>query len=138
MATPAQTLRLPSRADSVALGRTWIRGRTAEMGAPEDTIETAALLTSELVTNAILHGTTCDVVTLSAHRSAADRVRVTVHDDDQRMPEVHSTPGDDDVGGRGLFLVQALTVDWGVDRHPGDGKSVWFALELPDGDAGAR
>ena len=84
------------------------------------------LLTSELVTNAILHGRSevrIEVACVDFH------VRVTVHDENSRRP-VMVTEDPDALDGRGLALVAAMSSAWGVDEEPA-GKAVWF--ELPVG-----
>ena len=91
--------------------------------------DAAAVVASELATNAVLHARSAFKVTVSSH----DRVlRVAVRDNDPRRPQErrHSA---DAATGRGLILVDALTVRWGCDVGP-SGKVVWS--ELPaDGRA---
>lgn len=88
----------------------------------DDVLETALLLTSELVTNAVIHART----PIELGITVTDRsVLVTVHDEDLGRPSV-SYPGRD--GGRGLGLVDALSEASDTERHPGDGKTVWFRL----------
>ena len=85
--------------------------------------QTALVLTSELVTNAVLHaGTRVDVrVELEA-----GHVRVEVSDGDPHLPgPMECLP--DALGGRGLFLVQELASAWGAETS-GVGKVVWFTL----------
>ncbi len=100
--------------------------RAAHLG--EDACETAALLTSELVTNAVLHGRSRAVLDA---RVPEGSLRVEVHDLDPRVPEV-ADRGDAAEGGRGLLLVGALADRWGSERHPsGHGKAIWFELDVP-------
>ena len=124
-------LRLTATAQSVAVSRAWIRRRATRLGAHEDTVETAALLTSELVTNSVRHCPQGGGIAVDAYRTRAGRLRVRVSDDGAAMPEVR-TPAPDDVGGRGLVLVEALTAAWGVEPRTGGGKAVWFLLPLAD------
>ncbi len=85
--------------------------------------EIVVLLTSELVTNAILHAGSPVEVTLYRE---ADSVRVEVHDASTAHPVVHHYENEA-MTGRGLALISALATKWGVtDRD--DGKSVWFEL----------
>ncbi|KMS91144.1 MULTISPECIES: ATP-binding protein [Streptomyces] len=86
--------------------------------------EIAELLTSELVTNALVH--TDDDAVLTAVVDPGG-LRVEVRDFVARRPELHAPATDDDTHGRGLLLVQSLADDWGVRPH-GVGKSVWFEL----------
>jgi anti-sigma regulatory factor (Ser/Thr protein kinase) len=88
-----------------------------------DIAEVACLLTSELVTNAVLHARSR--VELVVARTDGG-VRVEVHDSSPR-PASAFPVAVTDTRGRGLGLVDRLSDDWGVD--PLDpGKSVWFAL----------
>lgn len=88
--------------------------------------ETAVLLVSEVVTNALRH--TDGRIELALWRFA-DRIRVEVADDTSRSPVV---AGSDPLAesGRGVPLMDALSDRWGTSPH-GDGKVVWFELDLP-------
>jgi anti-sigma regulatory factor (Ser/Thr protein kinase) len=91
-----------------------------------DLRETAVLLVSEVVTNALRH--TDGNVDLALWRFQ-DRVRVEVSDETSRSP-VASRAGLLDESGRGVPLMDALSDRWGTSPH-GDGKVVWFELDLP-------
>lgn len=86
--------------------------------------EIAELLTSELVTNALVH--TDDDAVLTAIVEPGG-LRVEVRDFVGRRPEPSVPACDDDTHGRGLMLVRSLADAWGVRPH-GVGKSVWFEL----------
>ncbi|MEW2512251.1 ATP-binding protein [Streptomyces sp. NPDC046870] len=86
--------------------------------------EIAELLTSELVTNALVH--TDDDAVLTAVVDPGG-LRVEVRDFVARRPEPRVPDTDDDTHGRGLLLVQSLADAWGVRPHE-VGKSVWFEL----------
>ncbi|MEU1009973.1 ATP-binding protein [Streptomyces sp. NPDC005890] len=87
--------------------------------------EIAELLTSELVTNALVH-TDDDAVLTAVVEDGG--LRVEVRDFVARRPEASASSSDDDTHGRGLLLVQSLADAWGVRPH-GVGKSVWFELD---------
>ncbi|MGA4980779.1 ATP-binding protein [Streptomyces cellulosae] len=84
----------------------------------------AELLTSELVTNALVHTDRDAVLTADVGPWG---LRVEVRDFTAREPRPRPRTGNDTTNGRGLLLVESLADDWGVRRH-GVGKSVWFAL----------
>ncbi|MDT0377204.1 ATP-binding protein [Streptomyces sp. DSM 42041] len=92
----------------------------------------AELVVSELVTNAVEHAR-ADVIRVTITRLAAGAVRIGVIDKDCGEPSPRAAgPRDED--GRGLVIVGALAVRWGVDRMRW-GKRVWADLGV-DGAAG--
>ncbi|MEU5092614.1 ATP-binding protein [Streptomyces sp. NPDC021356] len=92
----------------------------AEWGRAED----VALCTSELATNALLHGVPSGRGFLLRVRYDGAVVRVEVHDSGGGTPRIPEDPADAAEGGRGLLLVSALSDKWGVgERNPG--KVVW-------------
>lgn len=102
-------------------------------------VETAELLVSELITNAVKHaggvmdppddlsGLDIPPVILSVSRFDALLVQVW---DASSAPAVRRSAADDDVDGRGLDLVDALSKEWGCDVLDTGGKVVWFAIDL--------
>ena len=91
-------------------------------------VDSAQLLTSELVTNAVVHAGTDVQVIVEAHH---DVVHVEVIDLTQRPPVVRFTPYDDLQTGRGLALLESVASAWGVDSLD-RGKSVWFDIDMAD------
>ncbi|CAM5517700.1 ATP-binding protein [Streptomyces aurantiogriseus] len=87
--------------------------------------ETAELLTSELVTNALVHTDHDAVLTATVGPSG---LRVEVRDFVPRRPQPRTPSAGDSTHGRGLVLVQSLADAWGVRAH-GVGKVVWFELD---------
>ncbi|QWB28299.1 ATP-binding protein [Streptomyces koelreuteriae] len=90
------------------------------------TVDDVLLAISELVTNAHVH----------AHSSArlvmtwdGQCLHTTVHDDDTALPTPRE-PSRDRLGGRGMFLVEALADDWEARPCP-YGKSVTACFRLP-------
>ncbi|MBH5337311.1 SpoIIE family protein phosphatase [Streptomyces pactum] len=123
---------------SVASARTFVRDTLQGWGLG-DIVDDAVVLTSELVTNAVVHaGTAAEVSCVRAD----DGVRVEVAD---RYPERelpvenagrnYGSP--DREGGRGLLLCAALASRWGVE-YSAARKRVWFQLDFPDRPAGTR
>ncbi|WTO34757.1 SpoIIE family protein phosphatase [Streptomyces achromogenes] len=123
---------------SVATARSFVRDTLQGWGFA-DIVDDAVVLTSELVTNAVVHaGTHADVLCLRTE----DGVRIEVSD---RYPEREvplqssavSMGSPDREGGRGLQLCAALATRWGVDYTPTH-KNVWFQLNLPERPVGTR
>ncbi|MGP3934727.1 SpoIIE family protein phosphatase [Nonomuraea sp. KM88] len=124
---------------------------------PEERAELACLLVSEVVTNVVLHAATSSVprrelvvegpplpfeeswdvpglddevvgdkeFTLRLRRGE-ESVWVEVFDQDLRLPRIRSA-GENDEGGRGLYLVDQLARRWG-SRPTREGKAVWFEI----------
>ena len=123
---PGSTLRrtLPPIAESASVARWLVNDLLREL-VDDDTRDTAALLTTELVSNAIRHTRDELVVTV---RVAGGRLRVGVSDSSHRRPQLVQV-GSRDTSGRGLHLLEALADRWGVDPDErGLGKTVWFEL----------
>jgi anti-sigma regulatory factor (Ser/Thr protein kinase) len=85
----------------------------------------AALLVSELATNAVLHARTSFEVAVTMF---AGGIRVEVRDREPRLPAPPSLARDDEESGRGLFIVASLARVWGYTPNS-DGKTVWFEIE---------
>lgn len=101
-----------------------LRGHGVET---DEVLEAALLLTSELVTNAVLHAAGTINVDVDLDLTA---VRVEVGDTSAERPHPRdATP--EATSGRGLHLVEAMARAWGVDRQRDDGKIVWFELDVP-------
>lgn len=124
--TPAAQLRRRlGRADlrAVPESRRALRELLRPWGRPEQS-EIAELLTSELVTNALVHTDREAVLTATVGPRG---LRVEVRDFVAREPRRCVPDADDGTHGRGLVLVESLADAWGVRAH-GVGKVVWFAL----------
>lgn len=129
------SLTIPGSPDKVSGVRAFI---TRTLAAADRTrrvdSDAATLLTSELVTNAILHtasGTGNGTVTVVVV-SVPDGVLIEVVDDGSASTPV--VKGDlFAADGHGLYLVQQLAAQWGYLRDPA-GTTVWFhlAAEPPD------
>ncbi|MGK5533711.1 ATP-binding protein [Streptomyces sp. URMC 129] len=126
------TWTLHRRAESAEEARALVRAALSAWQL-DDLTDVAALLVSELVTNSVRH-TRGDSMEITVARTGWKVVRVVVTDTSCALPIVRS-PRDDEVRGRGLILVEALTARWGADLVPG-GKRVWGELvsgREPDG-----
>jgi anti-sigma regulatory factor (Ser/Thr protein kinase) len=86
-------------------------------------VDTARLLTSELVTNAVLHART-DMVLTVEEREGGVRIAVTDHSPVSPALRRHSPTS---TTGRGLRLLNQLADNWSVEDDNG-GKTVWFTL----------
>src|SRR5690349_165910 len=114
---------LPPELTSVAAARRLVATALAAWDRA-NLAEPATLLTSELVTNAVLHARTDIRVTVRDRRPG---VRVEV-EDQMKVPPVLKRYATDAATGRGLTLVAAVAATWGVEATNG-GKSVWFMVE---------
>ncbi|OEU98961.1 hypothetical protein AN217_15305 [Streptomyces qinglanensis] len=106
-------------------------------------LDVAALLLTELLANVHRHADPrrCDAGPAPADKHCTvelslvgDRLTVSVHDHDPRLPRVRGAASDEPLptSGRGLALVASLSESWGVRARPdGSGKTVWFSLPVP-------
>jgi anti-sigma regulatory factor (Ser/Thr protein kinase) len=112
---------LPAAVQAVADGRAWSRKIMKEWQL-DDMTEVLQQLVSELVTNSIQHANTSCVRVLVTHASGT--LRLDVSDDDVISLPVRAQAGIDDISGRGLAIVEALSDTWGV-RVTTCAKTVW-------------
>jgi anti-sigma regulatory factor (Ser/Thr protein kinase) len=118
---------LPASPSSVGTARQFVR-RTLFDWSRSNLVEPAALMTSELVTNAVQYSPT----DLARGNRIAVRVLITGHgvrievDDDCTVAPVRRAASDQ--GGRGLTIVDTMSTIWGT-RANQNGKTVWFELD---------
>jgi hypothetical protein len=121
-------VRLTREPSAAAEARSQVRAAIRDWKVPVDS-DIAILLTSDLVTDAILHGDG-ETITL-AIRCARGHLRIDVYDRSRYVPAVADRSGDAQAAS-GLVLVAALSADWGSFRTPA-GKAMYFTLALqPD------
>ncbi|WP_227025263.1 ATP-binding protein [Streptomyces tsukubensis] len=124
---------MPRSRRSVGRARTLFTEQARCWKLPQGVTETAVLLLSELMTNAVVHAKVSqgrEVWARCALR-AEGTLRVEVLDADETPPTPRHASADDE-GGRGLALIEALAERWGSEpREPGIGKTVWFELSVP-------
>ncbi|WP_233580817.1 ATP-binding protein [Streptomyces triticirhizae] len=125
--------RLPAVPTSAAEARRLTRQQLAEWRTPSDANDSAQLVISELVTNALRH-TDSDSVGCEV-RLLGSLLRVAVASGGSGPRSVPKNASEDDEGGRGLLLVCSLAQVWGVrPQDAGAGHVVWADLPLSDSD----
>jgi len=110
-------------ADAPRAARQAVAACCSRAGAGTTCCDSAELMTSEVVTNAMLHGSGPVSFGIDCGNL---RLRIEVGDDNPLRPMV---PREDNTaeGGRGMLIVDALATDWGVQDTP-TGKIVWFEV----------
>lgn len=88
--------------------------------------DSSALMTSEVVTNAGLHGSGAISFGVECGELL---LRVEVGDDDNGRPSVGDVDPEGE-SGRGMLIVDALASTWGVIDTTSGGKTVWFELAV--------
>ncbi|MFJ5897846.1 ATP-binding protein [Streptomyces sp. NPDC093064] len=115
------------------LARLLAAHQLTEWGHPRGTEahDSVVLVVAELAANAVLHGRVPgrDFALALSFEEGRDVVRIEVTDTHPALP-ARMTPGPDEDGGRGLVLVDALAVDWGLRDRLGPGKTVWAECAL--------
>ena len=119
-------LSLAEGADAVSRARRFTVEALA--GLPGQVVSDAELVVTELVTNAVLHGSPPVVVRLERDDVGA---RIEVQDQGVRPPMRIRDAGQA-MTGRGLALVAALSRSWGADKRESGGKVVWAELSSAD------
>ena len=118
--------RLPAHPASVSQARTLVRDLLVEADRPE-LVETAVLLVSEVVTNALLHAGHPDRhLGLARRRGPAGRGRPTAASTSRSAAATRRPPAPV----AGMLMLEEMVDDWGVSRHR-QGKTVWFHLTSP-------
>jgi anti-sigma regulatory factor (Ser/Thr protein kinase) len=116
----------PAVPQSAASARRFVRASLRRAGLADARIDDAALLVSELVTNALVHARGSVRVRILCDVNA---IRIEVGDADDHEEEVTMQPLSPERGsGRGLRIVDVLARRWSTRSRP-DGKAVWFELE---------
>ena len=117
-----RSLKLSPTARSTTQARRFVLGALSEWGL-DDLRDTAALLTSEIVTNSVLHARTDIEVTVAR---LDDGVAIEVSDGSRRAP-VRRVQLDEATTGRGIELLEQLAAQWDVSLRE-DGKTVRFTI----------
>jgi anti-sigma regulatory factor (Ser/Thr protein kinase) len=119
-------LHLASGITAPRLARDFIVEQGKEL--PQDAIEDARLLVSELVTNALRYGRPQITVQVELHPPL---IKVSVHDEGPTLPPAEPpTALPTAPAGRGLNLVERIASCWGITPTESPrGKAVWFRLD---------
>jgi len=117
------SIQLPADRRAASRARRFVVATLEGWGMPQAVIDDCELLTSELVTNAVLHARSESRLRIERR---GDNVWVAVHDASPSEPRVRDY-GPNAVTGRGLMLVDRLAGRWGSENDA-HGKFVWFEL----------
>ena len=127
--SPCAHLALDAEPRASALARAFVKESVP--ADDEDLASDVALLTSELVTNAVLHARTPIEIGV-----VHDDVRVLVAVGDRNLARPEQQPYNSErAGGRGLMILRNLSDAWGVTTYE-KGKSVWFTVQRRPNDMG--
>jgi anti-sigma regulatory factor (Ser/Thr protein kinase) len=104
-----------------------LRGYLGSTEDAVDVVDTAQLIVSELITNAVNAECSSTELRLSCEGRS---LRIAVLDDGGGRPSIRAA-GDRDEHGRGLAIIDSLATDWGVVDDSEAGKQVWVEVALP-------
>jgi anti-sigma regulatory factor (Ser/Thr protein kinase) len=118
---------------AVRLARGYVRELVGQhFGADRSELGDLELLTSEAMTNSVVHARPRRAGTIGLAVLHLDRyVRVEVTDGGP-APE-RARPADEQLHGRGLTLMKALATDFGVHRGRNGTSTFWFGVGIRDG-----
>ncbi|GGM20731.1 hypothetical protein GCM10010129_76300 [Streptomyces fumigatiscleroticus] len=125
--SPGYTALLPCAPDCVSSARELVSAVLCAWGINGLT-DDGEVIVSELLTNTINH-TDCCVAEVAITRPLNDIVRIEVADRSHVTPR-RTAPDDCTEGGRGLWLVDALSERWGCQQHSW-GKVTWAEMKAP-------
>jgi anti-sigma regulatory factor (Ser/Thr protein kinase) len=128
-ATEAWCTEIPGGVDAACTARELLTEMFADT-MPEPRMHDLHLLTTELVTNAVLHAGAgaSDAIELRV-ANGAESMRVWVTDPGRSLETPHVEEPDPEVpGGMGLYLVEQISSRWGAERLDGGANRVWFEL----------
>src|SRR5688572_8456499 len=117
---------LPAEASSASVARRLLReGLRGEVD--QTVIDDVELMVSELVGNSVRHGGASCALAISSPEYGI--LRIAVSDWNQDVPRIgpYDTAA---ANGRGLQLIDSMSLRWGHDRHPEIGNTVWFEVSL--------
>ena len=126
-------LRIPCRAEWVALARLSSAAVASRMHFSIDEIEDVKLAVAEACTNAIQHAEGSAFMEIRCETSA-DGLRITVRDYGRGTVPEHIVPRDLEdarVGGLGVFLIRSLMDDVSYDVHAENGTSLTMFKRRP-------
>ncbi|MGI8631273.1 MAG: ATP-binding protein [Solirubrobacterales bacterium] len=115
---------LTTHPTSVGAARRFVRDVLSSRQVSDGVIDIVELLTSEVVTNAIVHGQSGPKLAVTV---VGDVVRVAVHDLSPEVP-VRRPRRFDEESGRGVLIVAELASSWGVEHESDGSKRVWFEV----------
>jgi anti-sigma regulatory factor (Ser/Thr protein kinase) len=115
---------LPAVPPSVGAARRFVAASMRRHHALPETIDVACLLTSELVTNALVHAHSRVELTVFVGPTG---FRIEVRDTSPATAQRRDIELDE-LSGRGLHIVDVMSSRWGTGPS-GDGKRVWFELD---------
>ncbi|MCI0385650.1 ATP-binding protein [Streptomyces sp. CNQ085] len=123
---------VPAQRSSVCVARHLLAEWLLRWHCPHSVVDTAQLVVSEFVTNAVVHTVSDRIACVLQHGDR--RLRIEVRDQGTGAPGLAARPADvEATGGRGLQLVDALAHSWGdIPAARSRGRVVWAELRLDD------
>lgn len=129
--TGVYSVELGAKPEAVRAARSYVTSVLAAWAIPQDVINMAALLASELATNALTHGTAAGGTFTVEVRSYGCCIGVEVSDGSPAAPVVRA-PTSETEHGRGLLLVTEVADSWGYYFGSNHRKHVWFHMRISD------
>jgi anti-sigma regulatory factor (Ser/Thr protein kinase) len=110
----------------VGTARRFVREALEDSEVVGEVVDTVELLTSEVITNALVHAQSAPELAVRVRPSL---VRVEVADVSPAVP-IRRVVEAEAVSGRGIAIVESLASQWGVENVSTRGKTVWFEVAI--------
>jgi anti-sigma regulatory factor (Ser/Thr protein kinase) len=127
---PPAHLELDHDVTAPRVARRFVSSVLADWGLGDGILERSQLLVSELVSNAVLHGTAPVRMSISDHSDDDGAIRVEVSNAGDGRPVMRRAQRSE-LSGRGLQLIDELAAGWGTRLVDGR-TTVWFNISTRD------
>ena len=124
---------MPHRVDSVPAARAFLTQLLHGWEIDDRVIDDASLLTTELMSNAVEHGSGVVELEIAVQDGL---LHIGVHDDSAELPTRHDASTSNLEGGRGIWLVQSIARDWKGPRPSTPQEPAMSDANQPGSDAG--
>ncbi|MDH6116606.1 ATP-binding protein [Kitasatospora sp. GAS204B] len=126
--TASDSCWLPRSNRSPGKARRFLTRTLSSVKEGERFLDKGELVLSELVTNALVHGTRTGQLIWIGLKVDGEQLWIAVEDPSSSVPVVCQASAAEGESGRGMLLVEKLSLAWGCGPREGIGKRVWVLV----------